>query len=88
MFKGLFDTMRFGADVQSVVTRRMLMLASGAPESADETRRMMAEKMSAAVESQIAFMTEMTLGHGYERAAKKAFAPYRKRVHANLRRLG
>jgi hypothetical protein len=88
IFNSWFESMRFGADVHSVMTRRMMMLAGGGPKTAAETQRMISEKMLALGESQMAFVTAMALGHGFHKASRRAFTPYRRRVRANRRRLG
>jgi hypothetical protein len=88
IFNSWFDQMRFGADVQSVMTTRMMMLATGGPATAAEAQRMVAEKMLALGESQMAFVTAMALGHGFHKASRRAFTPYRRAVRANRRRLG
>jgi len=77
----------FSADVQQVITSRMLRIAAGGPLAASETRRMVAEKMAAFGEAQVAVVASLMAGNGAS-AASKAYAPYRKRVRANRRRLG
>lgn len=87
IFNSWLESMRFGADVQSVMTTRMLLLAAGGPKTAAETQMMITEKMLTLAESQMAFASALALGHGFGRASAKAFTPYRRRVRANSRRL-
>jgi hypothetical protein len=88
MFNSWMQSMRFGADVQSVMTTRLLMLAGGGPNTAAETQLMISEKMLAFGESQMAFAATLALGHGFHKACLKGQAPYRRAVRANRRRLG
>ncbi|MEA2952919.1 MAG: hypothetical protein QOD40_1628 [Alphaproteobacteria bacterium] len=88
IFNSWLQSMRFGADVQSVMTTRMLMLAGGGPKTAAETQRMISEKMLAFGESQMAFAAALALGQGFHKATRRAHTPYRRAVRANRRRLG
>ncbi len=91
MFKALdqwFEAARFGADVQQVMTLRIMRIASGGPDAATEAQKMISEKLAAFGESQVALMTALTTGSSFEAAAAKAYAPLRRAVRANSRRLG
>jgi len=91
VFNGLnawFEAARFGSDVQRVMTLRMMRIASGGPDAVTETQQMISEKMAAFGEAQIAIFTALTAGKSLEAAAAMAFAPYRRCVRANSRRLG
>jgi hypothetical protein len=78
----------FIADVQHVITLRMIRLASGGPDAATEARQMISEKVSAFGEAQVAIITALANGSGLDTAAAEAYAPYRRCVRANSRRLG
>lgn len=82
------EAARFGADVQRVMALRMIRLASGGPHAASEARQMIAEKISALGEAQLAIVTALISGDGLDAMAARAYAPYRRRVRANRRRLG
>jgi hypothetical protein len=87
LFNSWLETLRFGADVHSVMTTRMMMLATGGPKVAAETQQMVTEKMLALGESQMAFLTALASGASLHTAARRAHTPYRRRVRANRRRL-
>ena len=82
------EAARFGADVQRVMALRMVRLASGGPDATTEAQQMISEKMSAFGEAQMAIMTALTTGRSFEVAVARAYAPYRRTVRANSRRLG
>ena len=91
MFNGLnawFEAAHFGADVQRVITLRLMRIASGGPDAATEAQQMISEKMSAFGESQMAIFTALMAGKSLEVAVAKAFVPYQRCVRANSRRLG
>lgn len=83
-----FEAARFGADMQRVIALRMMRLASGGPLAETEARRMVSEKVAAFGEAQTILMTALVTGASLETAAVKAYAPYRRTVRANRRRLG
>lgn len=83
-----FEAARFGADSQRVMALRLMRIASGGPLAATEARRMVAEKVAAFGESQGALMTALATGRSMDAAAALAYAPYRRAVRANNRRLG
>ena len=91
MYEGMdawFEALRFGADVQRVVASRLMRLAGGGPLAATEASRMVAEKVAAFGEAQAAVALAIANGSGFGAAAAKAYAPYRRTVRANRRRLG
>ena len=91
MFKALdhwFEAARFGADVQRVMTLRIMRLASGGPDAATEAQKMISEKLAAFGEAQVALVNALATGSSLDTAAAKAYAPYRRAVRANSRRLG
>ena len=79
---------RFSADVHRVATLRMMRLASGGPHAASEAQRMVSEKIAAFGEAQFAIAAALASGGSLNAAAARAYAPYRRRVRANRRRLG
>jgi len=83
-----FEAARFSADVQRVMTLRMVRLASGGPDAATEAHQMISEKLAAFGEAQVALMTALVTGSSLDTAASQAYAPYRRAVSANSRRLG
>ncbi len=82
------ETARFGADSQRVIALRMMRLVSGGPLAATEAQRMISEKVAAFGEAQGALMSALATGSSLDTAAAKAYAPYRRAVRANSRRLG
>jgi hypothetical protein len=88
VFNAWLEAGRFGADVQRVMTLRMMRIASGGPDAATEAQQMISEKMFAFGEAQMAIFTTLITGKSLEAAAAKAFAPYQRCVRANSRRLG
>ena len=81
-----FEAARFGADIQNVIALRMMRLAGGGPLAASEARRMVTEKVFALGEAQARILLGLASGRSFD--AAKAYAPYRRRVRANRRRLG
>jgi hypothetical protein len=88
MMNAWFEAARFGADSHNVIALRMMRLASGGPLAATEATRMVSEKVAAFSEAQGALMTALMSGSSLDDAAAKAYAPYRRAVRANRRRLG
>ena len=82
------EAARFGADVQDVMMLRMARLASGGPPAATEAQSMLSEKVAAFGEAHWAIMSALANGRSLDEAAAEAYAPYRRRVRANRRRLG
>jgi hypothetical protein len=87
-FNAWIDAAHFGADVQRVMALRIMRLASGGPDAATEAQQMISEKVSAFGEAQMAIFTTLMAGQSLEAAAARAYAPYRRCVRANSRRLG
>lgn len=83
-----FEAAHFGADMQRVIALRMMRLAAGGPQAATEARRMVSEKLAAFGEAHGAIMGALATGSSLDTAAAKAYAPYRRYVRANSRRLG
>jgi hypothetical protein len=88
LFDNWFEAARFGADVHRVMTLRVMRIASGGPDAAKEARDMVSEKLTAFGEAHMAALSALAIGSSLNVAAAKAYAPYRRRVRANRRRLG
>lgn len=83
-----FEAAQFVADSQSVVTLRLMRIAEGGPHATTEATRMVSEKVAAFAEAQGAAFSALATGGSFHSAAAKAYAPYRRAVRANRRRLG
>ena len=88
MMNAWFEAARFGTDSQNVIAMRMMRLASGGPLATTEATQMISEKVAAFNEAQGALLTALVTGSSFDAAAAKAYAPYRRAVRANRRRLG
>lgn len=82
-----FKAFQLGIEAQSVVTLRMLRLASGGARAEAEAGRMVSEKVVTAVEAQAVAAAAALAGHKDHVIAGKALKVWRKRVRANKRRL-
>ncbi len=81
------EAVRFTCEAQSVVSARLMLFASGAPASADEATRMVAEKFVAFSDARIAAERALANGLGIYVAAERAYLPLRRCVRANSSRL-
>ncbi len=81
------EAVRFTCEAQSVISQRLLLLASGGPGSVDEVFRMIAEKVDAFAEAENAATQALADGCGMNVAAERAYAPLQRSVHANSLRL-
>ncbi len=81
------ETLRFTCEVQGVVAMRFMRLAQGGPQAAAEVRLMVAEKIDAFTDAEVALARALTDGEGIVAAAERAYAPLRRCVHANSGRL-
>ncbi|MDO9412832.1 MAG: hypothetical protein Q7T81_09700 [Pseudolabrys sp.] len=86
--KTWFEAARFASDSQSVMTLRLMEIAGGGPQATVEATQMISEKVSAMAEAQGAMFAALATGKSFQIAANKAYAPYRRAVRANRRRLG
>jgi hypothetical protein len=82
-----FEAMRFTCEAQGVITARLMLFASGAPDAAAEAERMISEKVAAFAKARIAAEQALADGLGIYAAAERAYAPLRQCVHANSDRL-
>jgi hypothetical protein len=81
------EAVRFSADVQRVMALRMIRLASGGPLAATEACQMIAEKVSAFEEAQVAIVTALATGSDLYAATAEVYGPYQRCVRANCLRL-
>jgi hypothetical protein len=81
-----FKAFQLGLEAQSVVTLRMMRLASGGSRAQAEASRMVSEKAVAAVEAQVAAAAAALAGNKDHVIAGKALKVLTKRVRANKRR--
>ena len=80
------DMWMLGAEAATVVALRSAKLAAGGAEASEEAGRMVGEKIAAAMLlGQQAMLGQ--LGNTMPGAGAKAVAHYRRRVHANRKRL-
>jgi|SRR6516225_5424749 hypothetical protein len=81
------QAMRMCWDAQAVMLLRYLRIAKGGVRAEAETRRMIAEKVAALAEAQLAAMAATLKGGKKHHVAKKALTVYATRVRRNRRRL-
>jgi hypothetical protein len=78
---------QLGVEAQTVMTLRLVRLASGDARGHDELNRMVVEKLAALAEAQMAAATAIMNGHKDHVVARKALTVFKKRVRENKRRL-
>jgi hypothetical protein len=81
------ESMRFAHEVQRVISMRLILLAQGGPQATVEAHRMIAEKLDAFADAEAAIAKALAHGEELMVAAKHAYAPVRRCVRANNRRL-
>jgi len=81
------EAMRFACEAQGVISTRLMLFASGAPNAAEEAERMISEKIVAFSDARIAAGQALADGLGPFVAAERAFSPLQRCVHANSDRL-
>jgi hypothetical protein len=81
------EALRFSCEAQSVISARLMLFASGAPNAAEEATRMISEKIVAFTDAGIAAERALAQGLGLYAAAELAYSPVRRCVHANSDRL-
>ena len=81
------ETLRFACEVQSVVSMRLLRISQGGPQAAVEAELMIAEKLEAFADAEVAMLRALSDGEGIMVAAERAYAPLRRCVGANSSRL-
>jgi hypothetical protein len=82
----LFDTWSLGLETSAVIASRTMKLAAGGAAAETERRRMLAEKIEAALSLQALALTG-GLGTTAQSAVQASLRHYRRRVRANRRRL-
>ena len=87
LFDSWFESVRFACEVHGVISMRLARLAEGGPQAAEEAQQMIAEKLDAFADAEVAILRALSDGEGLMAAAGRAYAPVRLRVHANSRRL-
>jgi hypothetical protein len=80
------ESWRLGMDVASVVAMRSAKIAAGGAGAARESQLMVAEKVAAAAEIQVAFMTG-GLGRSPQAISRNIVRTYGAKVRKNRRRL-
>jgi hypothetical protein len=81
------EAVRFTCEAQGVISARLMLFASGAPNAAEEAERMISEKIPAFAEAGIAAERALADGLGIYVAAEHAYSPLRHCVAANSDRL-
>jgi hypothetical protein len=80
------DAWSLGLEASSVIGLRAMKIAAGGPEADAEARRMISEKLDAALTLQTRALTG-DLGFTPAEATAKSLTHYRRKVRANRRRL-
>ena len=78
---------QLGLDAQRVIAMRLLRISAGGAVADAECRRMVSEKLVAALAAQTAAFTALSSGKGVSTATARALAPVKQTVRANHRRL-
>jgi hypothetical protein len=81
------ESLRFACEVQGVISMRLLRMAQGGPQAVVEANLMIAEKIRAFADVEVALAKALSDGEGIMIAAERAYAPLRRCVGANSSRL-
>jgi hypothetical protein len=81
------EAVRFTCEAQGVMSARLMLFASGAPNALDEAVEMVAEKFSAFAKASLAAEQALDQGLDLYTATERAFLPLKACVHANSDRL-
>jgi len=81
------ESVRFACEVQGVISMRLMRMARGGPQAAAEAHLMIAEKIEAFADAEVAMAKALSDGEGILVAAERAYAPLRLCVGANSSRL-
>jgi hypothetical protein len=76
-----------GFEAQQVIALRLMRLAAGGALAESEAGRMIAEKVEALGEAQVAAAIATMKGRSSNQIAKKSLGVYKKRIRRNRRRL-
>jgi hypothetical protein len=87
MMDDWLEAVRFTCEAQSVISARLMLFASGAPNAVDEAAAMVTEKFTAFAKAGMAAEQALEQGLGFYAAAERAFSPLKDCVHANRDRL-
>jgi hypothetical protein len=82
------EAVRFTCEAQGVISARLMLFASQAPNAAVEADRMISEKIVAFSAAHNAAERALAKGLGIYAAAERAYQPLRRCVSANSCRLG
>jgi hypothetical protein len=82
------EAVRFTCEAQGVISARLMLFASGAPNAAVEAERMISEKIVTFSSAHAAAEQALAEGLGIYGAAERAYQPLRRCVSANSSRLG
>jgi hypothetical protein len=82
------EAVRFTCEAQGVISARLMLFASAAPNAAVEVERMISEKIVTFSAAQDAAERALAEGLGIYAAAERAYQPLRRCVRANSSRLG
>ncbi len=86
-FNAWIEAVRFACEVQSVISMRLTLIAQGGPQAAVEAELMVAEKLEAFADAEVAMLRALSDGEGLIAAAERGYAPLRRCVGANSIRL-
>ena len=81
------EAVRFSCEAQGVISARLLLFASGAPNAMVEAERMISEKIAAFTDAHQVAEQALANGLGLYEAAERAYQPFKRCVHANSDRL-
>jgi hypothetical protein len=81
------EAMRFTCEAQGVISARLMLFASGAPNAMDEAAEMVTEKIAVFAKAGMAAEKALADGLGFYAAAERAYSPFQACVHANNDRL-
>ena len=83
-----FKTIQLGIEAQSVIALRLMRFAvGGGARGQDEARRIVVEKIAAVLAAQTAAASVIMTARKHTVVASKVVRDFKKRVHANRRRL-
>lgn len=81
------EAVRFTCEAQRVISARLMLFASGAPNAVEEAAEMIAEKITVFTRAGVAAERALSEGHDFYTAAERAYSPFKACVHANSDRL-
>jgi len=82
------EAVRFTCEAQGVISARLMLFASGAPNAGVEAERMITEKIVAFTDAQVAAEQALADGLDIFAAVERAYQPLKRCVSANGDRLG